>query len=48
MIRTFLEICDGPIEECEPDKALTSSYLGPSLCVKGPQLFQMKLAGGYK
>jgi hypothetical protein len=29
-------------KECEADKALSDAYLGPTLCVHGPQFFRLE------
>jgi hypothetical protein len=42
MIRQFIKSCKA-IEECEPNKALNYCYLGPTLCIHGPQFFRVAL-----
>lgn len=42
LIRSFVATCTS-IEECQRDQALNYSFLGPTLCVHGPQLFRVVL-----
>lgn len=44
MILKFVKTCKA-INECEPEKALNYCYLGPTLCVHGPQMFRVTLQG---
>lgn len=41
MIQSFLQTCHGRISECQEDRAITSCYLGPTLCLPSPQNFEI-------
>eukprot|EP00980_Cylindrotheca_fusiformis_P030669 scaffold25199_cov152-Cylindrotheca_fusiformis.AAC.3 len=45
LVLKFVKSCK-TIKECEPGKALNDCYLGPTLCLHGPQYFQVTLHDG--